>query len=209
MPIVMLKGVTCRFPALAEPQAIGEGDPAYGAKFPIDPSGPLVAEIEAAMFEAATQKWKDDGKAVLAMLTENKKVCFERRPYLSKKGEAYSGFENMFTLGARTPINKARPSVFNKYGEPLIADGQFIGGKTRSDVERLIYDGCIVNAKVEIWAQDNSFGRRVNCSLLGVMFAAEGQHFGGGSGPASADDFAAMAAKPDPLADAGAAASVL
>ena len=34
---IMLKNVVMAFPALAEPQSFGEGDPAYGVKFPITP----------------------------------------------------------------------------------------------------------------------------------------------------------------------------
>jgi hypothetical protein len=199
----MLKDHMIRFPAIAEPQSFGEGEPAYGGRFPIDPKGEAVKLIEAAMLEAAKAKWEKDGEAVLAMLIENKKVAFEKKPYRSSKtGEIYNGFEDMFTLGSRTPSSKPRPSVFNKYGEPLIENGDFVNGATQSKVEQLIYDGCRVNAKIEIWAQDNNYGRRINCTLLGVMFAGEGQHFGGGSGPASAGDFADLAAKPaDPLAE--------
>lgn len=195
MPIVMLKDVTMRFPALATPQAFGEGEPAYGAKFPIAPGSEVCKQIEEAMLEAATQKWKEDGKGILGMLSENKKTCFERKPYRSQKtGEVYNGFEDMYSLGSRTPSNKPAPTVFNEFGQPITA---------KSEIERQLYDGCKVNAKVEIWAQDNKFGKRINCSLLGVMFAGEGQHFGGGSGPASADDFSAFAKTPtNPLEDA-------
>ena len=190
MPILMLTNNIIRFPALATPQSMGEGEPAYGGKFPIEPDSDTSRAIEAAMLEAAAQKWeKEDPKKILAMLIEDKKVCFERKPYKSKKnGEVYNGFEGMWTLGSRTPANKPQPSVFNKYGEPVTET---------SKIEQLIYDGSRVNAKVEFWAQDNKYGRRINCSLLGVMFAADGKSFGGGAGPASADDFAGFTAKPD------------
>lgn len=210
---VMLKDHVIRFPSVAEAQSFGEGEPAYGGKIPIDPSGPYVKIIEDAMLEAAKKTFEKDAEAVLAMLIENKKVAFEKRPYKnSKTGEVYGGFEDMFTLGTRTAIAKPRPSVFNKYGEPLIADGDFATYKdasgqiktyTKSDVERLIYDGCRVNAKIELWAQNNKYGRRINCTLLGVMFAGDGKSFGGGSAPASADDFASMAAKPSAEAAMG------
>ena len=189
MPILMLKNVTMRFPAIAAPQAMGEGEPAYGAKFPIDPKGPQVAQIEAAMLEAAKGKWEKDGEAVLEMLKEDKKVCFERKPYKSKKtAEVYHGFEGMFTLGTRTPATKSQPTAFDKYGEP-VTDAALI--------ERMFYDGCKVNAKCEIWPQDNKYGRRINCSLLGVMFAGDGENFSGGAAPAAASDFASMAQKAD------------
>jgi hypothetical protein len=74
--------------------------------------------------------------------------------------------------------------VFNEYGDEL---------KTKADIEAKAFSGALVNASVEIWAQDNKWGRRINCSLRGVMLTGEGENFGGGSSPASADEFAALA----------------
>ncbi len=186
MSILMLKNVVLAFPALAEPQAIGDGEPAYGARFAIDPKSPLVGEIDAAMLAVAKQKWKEDGEAILDMLRSDKKVAFEKAAYRSKKtGKPYEGFEGTYSLGSRNA--KTQPTVFDQYGAPVT---------TKSGIEQLLYSGCRVNAKVEFYAQDNSFGRRINCSLLGVMFAGDGERFGGGSAPASADDFAAFAAQP-------------
>ena len=54
--------------------------------------------------------------------------------------------------------------------------------------------GDEIIAKIELWAQDNRFGKRINASLLGVQFVAEGKSIGGGSEP-SADGF--TAAKPE------------
>jgi len=183
MSILMLKNKVHAFPAIAEAASIGDGEPAFGTRLVIDPKDDDVALIEKAMKEVARAKWKDDGDAVLAMLIEDGKVAFERKPYRSKKtGKVYEGFEGKFNLGTRNP--KAQPTVFNQYGEPVTG---------KSAIEQLVYSGCRINAKVEFWAQDNSFGRRINCSLLGVMFAGDGERFGGGSAPASADDFAGMA----------------
>jgi hypothetical protein len=44
-----------------------------------------------------------------------------------------------------------------------------------------------------VWAQDNKWGRRINCSLRGVMLTGEGENLGGGSSAASADEFASLA----------------
>lgn len=194
MATLMLKNVRIAFPALAETQAIGDGEPAFGGQFIIDPKSSLPDELDALMLSVAREKWKDDGPAVLAMLKEDKKVGFHRAEYKNKKtGKPYAGFENKFFVTTRSNAKK-QPTVFNKYGEPVT---------DKSEIERLIYSGCYVNAKVDCWAQENSFGRRVNFSLLGVMFAGDGESFGGGAGPASADDFAAMAATPEnPMEDA-------
>lgn len=188
MATLRLKNVRIAFPALAEPQAIGDGEPAFGAQLVIDPSSKHPDELDALMLQVAKDKWKDDGPAVLAMLKEDKKVGFQRSEYKNKKtGKPYAGFEGKFSLTTRSNVKK-QPTVFNKYGEPVT---------DKAEIERLIYSGCYVNAKVDAWAQDNNFGRRVNFSLLGVMFAGDGESFGGGAAPASADDFSDMAVKPD------------
>lgn len=180
---IMLKGITMAFPALAEPQAFGEGEPAYGAKFPITINGEHQKLIDEAMKAEAKDLWKDKGDSVLSMLVEDGKTAFVKKIYRSKKtGEPYQGFEGMHYLSARNA--KTQPTVFNQYGEELTSKG---------DIERQAFSGARVNASVEIWAQDNKWGRRINCSLRGVMLTGEGENFGGGSAPASADEFAGMA----------------
>ncbi len=50
------------------------------------------------------------------------------------------------------------------------------------------YSGCYVNGIVDIWAQDNGFGRRLNATLKGVQFVKDGDAFSGGTA-VSADAF--------------------
>ena len=180
---IMLKNVVLAFPALAEPQSFGEGEPAYGAKFPIKPNSEQQKAIEAAVLAEAKEAWKDKADSVVKMLEEDGKVAFTKKVYKSKKtGEAYQGFEGTHYLSTRNA--KTQPTVFNQYGEEL-------SGK--SDIEAKAFSGAVVNASIEIWAQDNKWGRRINCSLRGVMLTGEGENFGGGSSPASADEFASLA----------------
>lgn len=180
---IMLKGITLAFPALAEPQAFGEGDPAYGAKFPIKPNSEQQKAIEAAMLAEAEEAWKDKADSVLQKLIDDGKVAFVKKVYKSNKtGEPYAGFEGTHYLSARNA--KTQPTVFNQYGEEL---------SSKSEIEAKAFSGAVVNASIEIWAQDNKWGRRVNCSLRGVMLTGEGENFGGGSSPASADEFASLA----------------
>lgn len=180
---IMLKNVMLAFPALAEPQAFGEGEPAYGAKFPINIDSQQQKLIEEAMLAEAKEAWKDKAESVLKMLAEDGKLAFSKKIYRSKKtGEPYQGFEGKHNLSTRNA--KTQPTVFNQYGEPLT---------TKGDIERQAYSGAIVHASVEVWAQDNKWGRRINCSLRGVMLTGEGENIGGGSAPAGADEFAALA----------------
>jgi hypothetical protein len=180
---IMLKNVVLAFPALAEPQSFGEGEPAYGAKFPIRPNSEQQKAIEAAVLAEATEAWKDKADSVLKMLEEDGKVAFTKKVYRSKKtGEAYQGFDGAHYLSTRNA--KTQPTVFNQYGEELSGKGE---------IEAKAFSGAVVNASVEIWAQDNKWGRRINCSLRGVMLTGEGENFGGGSAPASADEFSGLA----------------
>jgi hypothetical protein len=54
------------------------------------------------------------------------------------------------------------------------------------------YAGCYVNTTVEFWAQDNSYGKGIRCTLLGVQFLRDGDAFSAGS-VATPDDFEALA----------------
>jgi len=171
-----IKGVRLAFPAIFVPQAVGDGEPAYGAKLIIPPNHPQVAAIRAAIDEAAKEKWNDKAPSVLKLLQSDKKVAWVESPYLDKNGEPYDGFEGMYHLSTRSA--KVKPSAYAAKNVEL---------KTEDGT---IYAGCVVDAAVEFYAQDNKWGRRVNCGLRGVRFIAHGDSFGGGSA-ASADEFGA------------------
>lgn len=188
MAELMLMRVGIGFPAVAEPQAIGDGKPAYGGKLIIDPkeNADIVRALDKTIREVAIEKWKDKAEEILQFLEEDDKICFRRKPYRSKKtGKVFEGFEGMYSLSTRHETTV--PTVVDMTGQEIFD----------KDAKRaLIYSGCRVHAKVEIWAQDNQYGRRINATLTGVMFSAHGQRFGGGSGPASAKDFAEFAQEP-------------
>lgn len=85
----------------------------------------------------------------------------------------YDGYANHWSIKAS---NNKRPMVIDKDKSPLTQD------------DDRLYAGCYVNAIVELWAQNNSYGKRINANLLGVQFAKDGQPFADGVS-ASADDF--------------------
>ena len=78
-----------------------------------------------------------------------------------------------------TAKNKKRVPVVDQQAQPL------------SPASGKPYAGCNVIVKLELWAQDNKFGQRINASLLGVQFAGDNEPLGGGSMP-SADGFDAL-----------------
>lgn len=178
---VRLEKVRIAFPALDKPEAMGDGKPAYQLKGIIEPNSANSRKLEEAILAAAKDKWKDKALGVLDLLREDKKLCLIKAPYKSKKtGEPYLGFEGKWSLSAR---KEQAPTIFNKHGVQVT---------NPAEIKAMLYSGAYAHIKVDIWAQDNSYGRRINAALQGVMFAADGEAFGGSS-PASADDFADLA----------------
>lgn len=45
--------------------------------------------------------------------------------------------------------------------------------------ESKIYAGCYVSAKIELWAQNNKHGKRINASLIAVRFEGDGEPLDG------------------------------
>jgi hypothetical protein len=175
---LILKKVRLSFPSIFKMTAIGDGEPAYGTKFIIEPGSENAKALKEAVEAVAKEKWKDKAPGVLQTLKEDKKVAYVEGPYKNKNGELYDGFEGMFTLSARS--SDIKPTAKDKRNQDV------------TEADGVIYNGCYVHAAVDIWAQDNKWGRRINCKLLGVMFAEDGPTFGGGR-PADDSTFADLA----------------
>ena len=169
---VTIKNVRLAFPALFQPKTVnGEGEPAFSATLILDPAANK-ADVDAlwhAIAQVAKDKWGAKGEATMKSLIQSGKVCLRSG---DDKTE-YDGFEGNMYISARS---KSRPLVIDRDKSPLVeADGR-------------PYGGCYVNAVVDIWPQDNNFGKRVNATLSGVQFVRDGESFGG-SRPASVDEF--------------------
>jgi len=167
---IKLNKVRLSFPQLFEATTVnGEGKPAFSAAFLIDPKDPQVAAINAAIDAVAKEKWGAKAEANLKAMRAADKVCLHSGDLKSN----YDGFEGMLYISARNPM---RPLVIDVNKSPL----------TEQDGKP--YAGCYVNASIELWAQDNNYGKRVNATLMGVQFYQDGESFTGG-GAASVDDF--------------------
>ena len=161
---VILKNVRLSFPNLFEPSSFNDGAPTYNAIFLIEPGSENDKAVIKAMEKVANAKWGDKGPSTLQFLKSQDKVAHKTTPKLNKQGEAYDGFSGMHWIAANNAVRQAvvdrNPSV------PLTAaDGR-------------PYAGCYVNAKVQIWAQDNKWGRRINCALGPVQFVRDGEAYG-------------------------------
>jgi len=176
--IIKLRNVRLAFPALFEAKTVnGEGAPAFSAAFILPKNHPQIKEINAAIDAVAKEKWGPKAEAILKQARAADKIALHDGDAKSE----YDGFAGNMYISAR---NKSRPLVVDKDKTPL---GQADGKP---------YAGCYVVASVEFWAQDNNYGKRVNASLRGVQFFADGDAFAGG-GAASEDEFDDLGAGAD------------
>ena len=160
---ITLKNVRLSFPSLFRKATFNGEETEYEATFLINKESQsnLIAQIRSAIDE----KIKVDLKG--AKLGADK-ICLKDGDEIE-----YDGYAGHFSIKAS---NVKRPLVIDRDKSQLSED------------DGVIYPGCYVNAIIELWAQNNSWGKRINANLLGVQFCDDGQPFGDGVG-ASADDF--------------------
>ena len=170
---IRINNVRLAFPQLFEANTVvGEGKPAFSASFIIPRDHPQIAHIKQALAATAEAKWGAKGESTLKALLASDKVALHNGDTKSN----YQGFEGNYYISARNPV---RPLCVGPDKAPLAqSDGK-------------LYAGCYVNVILEFWAQDNAYGKRINATLMGVQFHADGDAFSGG-GAASVDDFDAV-----------------
>lgn len=105
-------------------------------------------------------------KAIDAAVAEAKvKVPSDKRCLKDGDDFDYDGYAGHMAFKAST---NRRPTVIDRDKTPLVEDD----GKP--------YAGCYVNAIVDIWVQNNSYGKRANGNLFGIQFVKDGDAFGAG-----------------------------
>jgi len=180
---ILLRDVRLAFPSLWKATAPKTGgEAAFSASFLLPETHKQISELKAAFKTLAKEKWGAKADAVLKALEAADKVCLHKGD-----GKAdYEGFEGNLYVSARA---KVRPSIFDQQRQEL------------SEADGKPYSGCYVNASLELWPQDNGFGKRINAQLRGVQFLRDGDAFAGGSRPADADEFDEISVgDDDPLA---------
>ena len=178
MARVVLQGVRLAFPNLFEakaPTGTPNAKAKFSAAFIMPKDSPNKDALLKAIQEVATAKWGAKTQDVLVALKASDKLCLHDGDAKADTA-GYKG--NLFVNAS----NEIRPTALA--GGP---DGR----QPTTAAEGRLYAGCYVNGIVEVWAQDNQFGKRVNASLLGVQFVKDGERLAGG-GVAAADDFEAI-----------------
>ena len=171
---MQLNLANCRlaFPQVFKPAKVGdEGEPAYSASLLFAPGSANDKLIRDAAEKIGKEKWGTKWPQVKKELEAK-----DRWPYHDGDTKAnYAGYEGNIFVSARSQQG-VRPTVVDrKRNQVTEADG-------------VIYAGCYVNANIELWCQDNKYGKRINAQLRGIQFLKDGDSFGGGTA-AKADDF--------------------
>ena len=174
---LLLNNVRLAFPALFEPTSIASTDgkpskPRYSAMLIIGPDHPQLQEIKDAQSAVAKDKWRDKAPTIMKGLEKQDKIALHDGDTKAK----YDGFEGSFFISAASPGDKPAPKVVDRDRSPLSAKS----GRP--------YSGCFVNVIVDLWAQDNQYGQRINATLGAVQFFADGDSFGAGR-QADTDEF--------------------
>ena len=154
----------------------GEGKPAFSVTAILPPDHPVLKELAAAEEEVAKAKWEGKAPAILKAIRAAEKGVVKDG---DKKAD-YAGFEGNKFVSMRA---EKRPNVYHRDGSQL------------TEADGVVYSGCYAHVMLEVWAQDNQYGKRINAQVTGVAFSRDGDSFGGGAAPAKADDFADLSAE--------------
>ena len=163
MPKIKLQNVRLSFPSLFRKAQFNGDETKYEATFMLDK-------------EEHADKIEEIKKAIQAGMKEHFKGAKIPSDKICLKDGDESGrdeYEGKMTIKC---ANNKRPKVIDRDRSPLTEDD----GKP--------YSGCYVNAVIDLWYQNNSYGKRVNANLLGVQFYKDGEPFESGS-VADDDDF--------------------
>lgn len=203
MAKVKLINVRNCFPKYFEPKpANGSADDYYSGAYPVEPGSANHKTLEAAVQQAAKEKWGPKADAIVKKLREDGDISYKLKPLSDQEGNVYGGFEGMNSLNASSNARtKPVPALWDVDRQPLnqsavtaaeksVKEGKIPAEKAvlRKGGEARLYSGCYVHAVVDVWAQDNDNGKRINCQLLGVQFAGDGDAFTTGA-VGETDDF--------------------
>lgn len=159
-----LKNVRLSFPNLFQKAKFEGAETKYEATF-------LLNKEQHATVIAAIEK---DMTSRIKIELKGAKLPGDRKCLKDGDESNYDGYEGCMSFKAG---NTKRPLVIDRDKSPI----------TESDEK--VYAGCYVNAVVELWVQNNGYGKRINANLLGVQFAKDGEAFGGKGESADESDF--------------------
>lgn len=168
------------FANIFEPKAVGDGGPRFSASVLFTRNGEAHKTVLEAIDAEAAAKWGPKAPAIVKSMYKSAAGCLQDGDTKSQ----YAGFEGMMFVSAGQTAEKGRPDVRNARGMP-VAPGD----------PQAPYSGCYVVAHLDVWAQDNQYGKKVNASIAAIQFWKDGEAFGGSARPVRDDEFDDLSAE--------------
>jgi hypothetical protein len=153
---ITIRNARLSFPKLFKPDKMpgSEGEPKYSVTLILnkEKDAEMLAELKSAIVATKRDKWGDNPP-------KGVKLCV--RDGMEK--------EDMDGYGDGVVFFNAS----NVYSVPVVDRDR----SPLTEKSRRPYSGCYVNAVVDLWAQDNQWGKRINARLKAVQFASDGEPF--------------------------------
>lgn len=149
-------------------------DGKFAAAFIFAPDHKGLGALQKVIDEVGAAKWGPKWTAIRKELKAGDNLLVHD----GDSKASYAGYEGNLFFNAN---NTVRPLVLDRDKTPLTkADGK-------------PYSGCYVNVIIDVWAQDNQYGKKVNAQLQGIQFVKDGEAFAGGGVAAADSDFEEIA----------------
>jgi hypothetical protein len=146
-----------------------EGKKSFSGNILILPDDPQIQAFLQLIAKVAAEKWESKAEGILAGLYAKDRVCIHNGDFKAD----YDGYPGHWYLTARSPT---KPLILGRSKETL----EESSGRP--------FGGCYVNFSVDVYAQDNNWGQRINATLRGIQYVEDGDAFAAGP-PATPEEF--------------------
>ena len=174
MPRIVLKEVRLSFPEVfTAVQFQGTGPFNYRTLALLEKGDENCQKIVKTLHGVCKEKWGDKAPTIYKQIMANPKQCF----YSDGDLKEFNGAAGHMIVSASRALKDGPPKIVGRDGKT-----------TLNESSGLIYSGAYVNISMDVWAQDNKFGKGVRAGLVAIQFVKHGESFGGAAS-ATSDDF--------------------
>ena len=169
--------------SLFTPKSINGGTPCYSGSFLLPKGDPQIEALRRIMYEMCMEQWPQKGAEIFNSMELNRYTCIKDGALKPENGDDYI---SAMVISANSRQNQP----------PYVADAQNV----EQNAPGVVYSGCYVNAKLNLWVQENQWGKKVNAQVLIVVKSGDGDAFSAAGVRATADDAAELCGGPLPSA---------
>ena len=160
---------------LFKASSIGDSDPKFRGTFVMEPKSEAAIAITKAMQKVASEKWGPDAKSVYTTMVKQDRLCLHDGDTKAK----FTGFAGNVFVTANSDM---RTEIVRRDGRTQV-----------TEEDGLVHSGCIVDAIIDIWAQDDrKWGKRINAGLGPVRYVEPGENWSGIETPKASSVFEAL-----------------